>query len=166
MTDPFEPPELTRERAEVLLERLAVDRYGAELIGADGPGWIDARSSAGDPLELKACALRIRDGSSRRRGRWLIRRESHETLLRERGRYLLGVYDARPEIVAIANVPAERVDRALEGCSWFECRSSDRGGDATQLTHSEVFPELDQRLTDPVPSRSLFTDLSPESSSP
>lgn len=164
ISDPFEPASITRERAEGLLTRLAEERYGVEPFGPDGPLWADGEGPAGNPIELKACALRIRDGSSRRRGRWLIRRESHETLLLERGRYVLGVYDSRPEIVAVANVPAERVEQLLGGASWWECDASEHGGDATQLPFRELFPELDQRIVDPATDRSIFDTLREESS--
>jgi hypothetical protein len=165
VTDPFEPPSITRERAEGLLTELAEDRYGAEPFGPSGPAWADAEGPAGNPIELKACALRIRDGASRRRGRWLIRRRSHETLLRERGRYVFGVYDSAPEIVAVANVPAERVEQLLGGASWWECESSEQGGDATQLAFTELFPALDQQIVAPAREETPIVDTL-EGSSP
>lgn len=160
MTDPLETPGISRERAEALLEELAADRYGAELLAPDGPGWYDALAADGSPIELKACAVRVRDGRSRRRGRWLVRQRSHRELLEADGRYVLGVYDARPRIVAVANVSAERVDRLLaDAGAWFSCPSSDQGGDAKQLRYATIFPELDELLRNPEPSRSIFSTI-------
>ena len=113
MTDPFTPPELSRENAEQLLEAFATHRYGAEIVSDNDRLAFDARSISGEPLELKACALRVRDGASRRRGRWYIREWSHNELLAERGRYILGVYDRTPEIVAVASIPAARIEQLL-----------------------------------------------------
>jgi hypothetical protein len=155
----FEPAGISRERAEDLLEELAVDRYGVELFGFDGPEWADAEGPAGTPIELKSCALRVRDGRSRRRGRWLIRKRSHERLLREHGRYVLGVYDSAPTVVAVANVSAERVDSLLSGGEWFECASSDQGGPAKQVRYAELFGSLDQRLTSDSIETSTFSNL-------
>jgi hypothetical protein len=154
--DPFTAPEISRDRAEQLLESFATHRYGAEIVSDNDRLAFDARSITGEPLELKACALRVRDGSSRRRGRWYIREWSHNELLAERGRYLLGVYDHTPEIVAVASIPAARIEELLSASEWFDCYSSENGGLATQLTYTRVFPSLDARLS---------TSLEPVSSS-
>jgi len=70
-----------------------------------------------------------------------------------------------PEIVAVANVPAERVEQLLAGSSWWTCESSEQGGDATQLAFSEVFPALDQQIVAPAREETPIFDTL-EGSSP
>jgi hypothetical protein len=143
--DPFATPELSRSEAEELLVSRAVERYGLERApDSDSPEWYDATEPDGTPIEIKGCAIRVPDGGSRRRGRWLIRWSNHHELEKAAGRYVLGVYDAREEVVAHTSVPAERISELLEGAVWWRSREHD--DDAAQICYAEVFSDLDERL--------------------
>jgi hypothetical protein len=75
-----------------------------------------------DPVEVKAAAYRVVDGTTTRRGRFKIRRDSHQRLRDESGVYVAGVYNPNSEprasaFLAVEFVAPDVVDDAVDG-AW------------------------------------------------
>lgn len=104
---------------------------------------------AGTPIEFKAAAYRISDGTGIRRGRLNLRKQQHETLLENDGVYLAAVYeldedeleaadqdDELPlEVLGLLAVPAERVETEYRS-DWYPLEGPRY--DYTQLRWSKL----------------------------
>lgn len=96
---------------------------------------------AGVEVEIKACARRISDGSTDRRGRFYLRRAQHEALLDRGAWYLFVVYEGDveqdgeiEEVVAMVAIPARVVDELVS--TWTDAGPG--RGEATQITWSRL----------------------------
>ena len=141
------------------VETTSCDTWPAlEHVSADNnePDWYDGRFvedvvtgpetrvpgltvvEAGTLAEIKACRIWVSDGSSRRRGRWWIRKSSHDRLVEADGTYVLGIYnETTNEIPRLALVAARTVDTMIE--SWSACGPGHRADRCAQLSWSRVF---------------------------
>lgn len=148
-----------KERGQ-LLEAEIVDRI-PELDAVDegDARWHDARTDAplvaspdvpilnrvlvpsDTPVEIKACQLRISNGTGTRRGRIYIKRRAHEQLRDEDGVYLVTVYDTNSvadPLLAMLILPVDVIDAV--GLTWIDV-SDDRDEDqVAKLSWSRLIP--------------------------
>ncbi|RQG89348.1 hypothetical protein [Natrarchaeobius chitinivorans] len=99
------------------------------------------------PVEIKGCQIETSNGSSSTRGRFYVKRDAHERLLKAGGMYLLVVYLPRPGLpqVARAIVPATIVDELLAD-RWYEVSGSRSENEVAKLAWSHV---IDPATIDP-----------------
>lgn len=107
------------------IEELLCDRYGWHHRGDGSIEEPDARHPSGRPIEIKAAAVEISDGSSSRSGRFYLRERAHRDLLDHGGDYALCVYELDEsaeeiaegiEILSTVILPARFVDPLIG--SW------------------------------------------------
>ena len=159
---------MTRERNEngefgFNSERAACERYPLRRVPDDNSGewWLDARATGrilvdgyrlvepGDPVDVKSTAWRIQGARGPRRGRWMLRRDSHEMLREADGWYVLMVAsDDDSEIVACILRPAEWVEGRVTTWSPSKVRGSSR--EVAQVPWSRVFEEHSEGVVKPI----------------
>jgi hypothetical protein len=124
------------------IERRVCERTGWSRLEDDRVDEPDAVDATGTPIEIKAAALEISDGTRTRSGRWYLRQRAHEELIERDGSYCLVVYELEDggdlediEILSTTIVPA-RILESLIG-SWSPV---DRAGEGavSMLAHSRV----------------------------
>jgi hypothetical protein len=136
------------EEAGLLVEQAACDRWHLEHVANNGnePQCYDAIATeetdvegvtVGDKIDAKACAVRVKSGSSTRRGRWWFSRSNHEKLLARDGLYGLGVYGTDSgNVLRLALIDASTIDGHL---SWSGCGDRHPSDEQAQLRWPEVF---------------------------
>lgn len=142
-----------RERDDIGLrgEQLVAERFNGELVANDtsAPDWVDVLleddlvvdtefvAPAGTPVQVKLAAWRVRDGQSRRQGRWMLYRDSFATLLEQDGLLALGVHDPQLNDPLVLDVFFPEAIRAL-GLTWVQNARS-RTREVARLRWGRVF---------------------------
>jgi len=133
-------------------ESAAADRFDAHHVANDAstPDWVDVVldsdlvvdgeyvASSGTPVQVKLCQWRVRDGQSRRQGRWLLYQDSLKALVDARGLLALGVHDPQLDEPIVLDVFYPRAIRAL-GLTWVENRVG--GREVARLRWGRVFAD-------------------------
>ena len=151
-------PEADPKQQGTVLEELVIDCYDALApVTDEAAEWHDARTTAplspGDrlrvletthvpaetPVEIKGAQQWISNGSGRRRGRWYVKRQSHDELCAADGLYLLAVYEAGGVIEAIVAVPATDLDELLAG-RWCATDATWGADGVAKVAWSQVLP--------------------------
>lgn len=130
-----------KEIGEDLEYRIVTGADDLRLVGDREAEWHDAKIDDDVPLDVKACAVRIPDGESTRRGRFYIKEPPHERLVAAGGVYLFAIYDDDREIIAQKRVPAIAIDDV--DTHWMDApddRSFDR---YAQVSWGKLFDPAD-----------------------
>jgi hypothetical protein len=128
-------------------ERAVIERWGGRHVGPDPdePDHVDVWLPGGQPVDAKACALRVRDGDTTRRGRFWIDVANHRLLDDSGGLYAFAVYDpAGPEVLSIQLIRAARLPEHVPGLKI----DPERTGSRVQIRFPELFPQLESRFND------------------
>jgi hypothetical protein len=161
------PPENDNADWGRTAEMAACERWQLEHVAGEvaAPGWYDVLTTrrlsevadcrvrafgsveSHTPVEVKAARYRVREGGSRRRGRWWLRESSHRALVDADGEYALAVYDPAPEpdggVLALTLRPAWWVGARVT--SWSPCGPGHRADRAACVPWSCAFDPVDVR---------------------
>ncbi|MFB6114387.1 MAG: hypothetical protein ABEJ58_09855 [Halodesulfurarchaeum sp.] len=142
----------THRSAGDRVEDLAADRLDAEVVPDHEAYWFDLETASGEPVDVKGCRRRIKDGhrygeQQYRAGRFWIPREYHERLVENDGYYALIVYEEQSgdiEVVRFALLPAAFLEPYIGEWSTTGDRTRHSADEAAKIRHTSVFPGLEE----------------------
>lgn len=132
-------------------ESAAVERFDARHVANDtsAPDWVDVVlktdlvvdgefvAGEGTPVQVKLCQWRVRDGQSRRQGRWMLYRNSLEALVDAGGLLALGVHDPQLDEPIVLDVFFPEAIASL-GLTWVD-NSAQGAREVARLRWGRVF---------------------------